>query len=38
MTKYARDTSVPIERSKAQIEKTVIAYGATGFFSAWSGV
>lgn len=34
---YAKDTSVSVERSKAQIEKAVAQYGATGFASAWQG-
>lgn len=28
---YARETQVPIERSKAEIEKILMRYGATGF-------
>lgn len=29
--RYAENTSVPVERSKAEIEKVLTAYGATGF-------
>lgn len=29
--KYAEKTSVPVDRSKSEIEKTLTAYGATGF-------
>lgn len=32
---YASDTSVSVERSKAEIESTISRYGATRFFSAW---
>lgn len=32
---YAERTSIPLERSKAEIEKLVTKYGATGFMSAW---
>jgi hypothetical protein len=37
MTRYAKDTSVPVERSKAELEKTLIRYGASGFYSMWEG-
>jgi hypothetical protein len=37
VTRYAADTSVSVERSKAEIEKTVARYGASGFASAWAG-
>lgn len=33
--RYAADTSVPVERSKAEIEQVVSRYGATGFMSGW---
>lgn len=33
---YAKDTSVPIERSKAEIEKLLIRYGATDYASGWT--
>lgn len=36
MTKYASSTSVPSDRSRAEIEKTLERYGATGFSYAWS--
>lgn len=32
---YARDTEVPAERSKAEIEKTLRRYGADQFMSGW---
>ena len=31
VTKYARDTTVPIDRSKVEIERTLQRYGATEF-------
>lgn len=34
--RFAADTSVPIDRSKAEIEKTLARYGATGFLYGWS--
>ena len=34
---YARDTKVPVERTKAEIEKLVKKYGAKGFQSGWHG-
>ena len=33
--KYAADTSVSVEKSRAEIENTVVRYGATGFVSGW---
>lgn len=33
--RYAADTSVSVERSRAEIETTVSRYGATGFASGW---
>jgi hypothetical protein len=38
MTKrlYAEGTSVPIDRSKAEIERLLTRYGATSFASGWS--
>jgi len=35
MSRYAEDTSVPIERSKAEIEKILLQHGATTFASGW---
>lgn len=35
--KYAAQTSVSCESSKAEIERTVRKYGATGFASGWKG-
>lgn len=33
--KYAANTSVPIDRSKAEIEKELARFGATGFLYGW---
>jgi hypothetical protein len=35
--RYAKDTEVPVEKSRAEIETTVNRYGATGFMSGWHG-
>lgn len=35
MAKYAAQTNVSVERSKAEIEQIVMRYGATGFISGW---
>jgi hypothetical protein len=32
---YAADTSVPVSRSRAELEDTITKYGATGFMSGW---
>jgi hypothetical protein len=32
---YAQDTSVPIDRTRAEIEKLVRKHGANGFVSGW---
>lgn len=37
MSTYAKDTSVSVSRSKAEIEQTVERYGAWQFNSGWSG-
>jgi hypothetical protein len=34
---YAHDTSVPVDRSKAQIEKLLMQHGAQGFQTGWQG-
>ncbi len=34
---YAADTSVPVDRSKSQIEKLLTAHGAQGFQTGWQG-
>lgn len=34
-SRYAEGTSVPMERSRAEAEKTLIRYGAHGFAYAW---
>ena len=34
---YAKNTSVPVERTKAEIEKLVKKYGAKGFAVGWHG-
>ncbi len=36
MAKYAEKTTVPIDRSKIEIEQTLKRYGATGFMYGWS--
>jgi hypothetical protein len=35
MTRYAQHTSVPVDRSRAEIEHTLTRYGATGFGYSW---
>ncbi len=35
--KYAENTEVPVERSRAEIESTVQRYGAGSFISGWQG-
>lgn len=35
MPRYARETTVPVERSRAEIEETVRRYEATKFTSGW---
>lgn len=37
MAQYAAATTVPVEKSKAEIERIVTRYGATGFGSGWQG-
>lgn len=37
MTRYAQNTEVSSDRSRAEIERTLTRYGATGFAYAWSG-
>jgi hypothetical protein len=37
MKRYAENTAVPAEKSKAEIERLVQRYGADGFISGWSG-
>ena len=37
MNPYAQNTEVPVERSRAEIEKLLLRYGATDFMSGWSG-
>jgi hypothetical protein len=34
---YAVDTSVPVDRSKAEIERLLVRYGADHFASGWRG-
>lgn len=36
MTRYAADTSVSVSNSKAEIERIIERYGATGFMSGWT--
>lgn len=35
MSRYAENTSVPVERSKAEIESTLSRYGADSFMHGW---
>lgn len=35
MPKYARETTVPVSKSRAEIEAVVVRYGATAFNSGW---
>ncbi len=35
MRRYAQNTSVPVDRSRAEIERTLERYGATGFGYSW---
>lgn len=37
MTRYAESTSVPADRSRAEIERVLTRYGATGFMYGWQG-
>lgn len=36
MGKYASETTVPVEKSRAEIEAVLIKYGAKAFHSGWS--
>lgn len=36
MSRYAADTSVSVSNSKAEIERIIERYGATGFMSGWT--
>src|SRR5690242_3582277 len=35
MSRYASETTVPVERSRAEIEATLTRYGASEFMSGW---
>jgi len=37
MAQFAVRTTVPVDKSKAEIERLVSRYGATGFASGWQG-
>ena len=37
MTKYASQTKVPVDRSRAEIERILSRYGAEGFAYGWRG-
>ncbi len=37
MTRYASETSVPADRSRAEIERILERYGASGFMYGWEG-
>jgi hypothetical protein len=34
--RYAQDTAVPVEKSRAEIERLLREHGATGFMSGWT--
>jgi len=34
---YAQDTQVPVDRSKAEVERMLSRYGASAFASGWQG-
>lgn len=36
MPRYAENTSVPVERSKAEIERTLHRYGASEYITGWN--
>lgn len=38
MSRYAANTSVPVERSRAEAEKILIRYGASGFGYSWEEI
>lgn len=33
--RYAAETSVPVDRTKSEIERTITRYGATAFMTGW---
>lgn len=35
MSRYAQRTSVPLDRSRVEVERTLVRYGATGFAYSW---
>lgn len=37
MARFAENTAVPVANSRAEIERTLVRYGATSFVSGWSG-
>src|SRR5262245_54701874 len=37
MTTYAKETTVPIEKSRLEVERILKRYGATGFIYGWQG-
>jgi hypothetical protein len=36
MPSYAKETTVPVEKSRAEMERILMRYGATGFFSGYA--
>jgi hypothetical protein len=36
VSRYASETTVPVERSRAEIEQTLVRYGASEFQSGWT--
>lgn len=37
MSRYAQNTAVSAEKSRGEIERTLVRYGATGFMYGWQG-
>lgn len=37
MTRYAENTAVPVDRSRTEIERNLIRFGAEGFAYGWEG-
>lgn len=34
---YAKNTTVPVDKTRSEIEKTLVRYGASGFMYGWDG-
>lgn len=37
MTRYAANTTVPVDRSRSEIERSLMRFGASGFGYGWEG-